>query len=88
MFDSRIWHTNGANKSNTNRIAVIARYAAWWFNLNNLIPGLSDYEIEAAEKGTRADDVVPITSELYEQLPDKTKPLFRHIIIGTKILSS
>ena len=88
LFDSRIWHTNGANKSNTNRIAVIARYAAWWFNLNNLIPGLSDYEIEAAEKGTRADDVVPITSELYEQLPDKTKPLFRHIIIGTKILSS
>ncbi len=88
MFDSRVWHTNGENRSDEIRIAVIARYAAWWYNLNPLIPGLSDYETDAANRGFRPDDVVPITPEQFEALPERTKPLFRHIIIGQKILPS
>ena len=86
MFDSRTWHTNGANTSNEQRIAIIARYVAWWFNLNQIIPGLSDYEIEAERTGVRADDVVPITQKTYDGLPEKVKPLFRHIIVGQQVL--
>ena len=88
LFDSRIWHTNGENRSNETRIAVVARYAAWWFNLNPLIPGLSDYEIEAEKRGFRADDVVPMTPESFDALPERTKPLFRHIVIGQQVLPS
>ena len=86
MFDSRTWHTNGANTSNEQRIAIIARYVAWWFNLNQIIPGLSDYELEAERTGVRADDVVPITQKTYDGLPEKVKPLFRHIIVGQQVL--
>ncbi len=88
LFDSRIWHINGENNSDENRIAIIARYAAWWFNLNPLIPGLSDFETDAANRGFRPDDVVPLTPEKFEALPERTKPLFKHIVIGQQILPS
>jgi len=88
LFDSRIWHINGANNSDQDRIAVVARYAAWWFNLNPLIPGLSDYETDAAQRGIRPNDVGPLTPEIYDTLPERTKPLFKHIVIGQQVLPS
>ena len=86
LFDSRLWHTNGSNRSNATRVAIAVRYAAWWFNLNSLIPGLSDYETQAEETGTRSDDVVPISQATYDALPENVKPLFRHIVIGQQVL--
>ena len=88
FFDSRTWHINGENKSDETRMAVIARYAAWWFNLNPIIPGLSDFERDAANRGFRPDDVVPLTREQYDALPERTRPLFHHIVIGQQVLPS
>ena len=33
IMDSRIWHSNAANPSDTLRTAVVVRYAPWWLNL-------------------------------------------------------
>lgn len=88
LFDSRTWHINGHNNSDETRMAIIARYAAWWFNLNPIIPGLSDFERDAANRGFRPDDVVPLTPEQYDALPERTRPLFHHIVIGQQVLPS
>ncbi len=88
MFDSRIWHINGENRSDKSRIAIIARYAPWWFNLNPLVPGLSDFERDAANRGFRPNDVVPLTPEQFEALPERTQSLFHHIVLGQRVLPS
>ncbi len=85
MIDSRIWHTNGDNISDRTRVGMAVRYAPWWYNIHVLTAGMRQYEEGAAERGLRADDVIPITPEQYESLPDPVKPLLRHIVIGQKV---
>ncbi len=85
MIDSRVWHTNGDNVSDRTRVGMAVRYAPWWFNIHVLTPGLSQYERTMGERGTRGDDVMPITPEQYTALPDAVKPLLRHVVIGQKV---
>ncbi len=33
IMDSRIWHSNAENPSDSKRTAVVVRYAPWWLNL-------------------------------------------------------
>lgn len=86
VIDSRTWHTNGTNHSDVRRVGMAVRYAAWWYNVHQITPGLAEFERMAAEAGDRASDVVPITREIYGDLPEKAKPLFRHIVIGQGVL--
>ncbi len=86
VIDSRTWHTNGTNRSDGQRVGMAVRYAAWWYNVHQITPGLAEFEQMAAETGDRASDVVPISREIYDALPEKAKPLFRHIVIGQRVL--
>ena len=54
--------------------------------MHQITPGLAEFERMAAETGDRASDVVPISREIYDALPEKAKPLFRHIVIGQRVL--
>ncbi len=85
MIDSRIWHTNGDNISNQTRVGMAVRYPPWLLKINVRTAGRSQYERAIAEPGQRGDDVIPITPEQYEALPEQAKPLLRHIVIGQKV---
>ena len=78
MFDSRTWHAAAPNKSDKPRVAVVARYAPWWLNLDVLMPGSVERTRMVDETGGRENEVPPVPPEVYETLPEKVKPLFRH----------
>jgi ectoine hydroxylase-related dioxygenase (phytanoyl-CoA dioxygenase family) len=80
VVDARMWHAEAANESGEERVAVIARYAPWWLNLDTLRPGTVDHhDIVEAHEG--ADSRVPALSEdVYQRLPDAVKPLLRYSV--------
>jgi len=77
-FDARLWHAVAENRSGTDRVAVLVRYAPWWLNLDTLRPGTDDHtRIVAANNGK--DSVVPgISRAVYERLPAVIQPMVRH----------
>ena len=78
IFDSRLWHCAPANKSNQVRVALGVRYAPWWLNLEALDP-MSDYRRQIVDEQGQTENVVPrLASHIYETLPEKVKPLYRH----------
>ena len=54
------------------------RYAPWWLNLDVLMPGSEEQMRMGEEAGYLTNNVPPVPSEVYERLPSKVQPLFRH----------
>jgi len=80
VVDARVWHAEAPNQSTEERVAVIARYAPWWLNLDPLRPGTIDHE-DIVERNNGRDSRVPaLPQEIYERLPAEAKPLFRHAV--------
>jgi len=78
VMDSRLWHAVTTNRSDRPRVGVPVRYAPWWLNLDILTPGTDERARMVDEPGANDNEVAPMTAEVYESLPEKTKPLFRH----------
>lgn len=78
IFDSRLWHAVAPNRSDGPRVGVPVRYAPWWLNLDVMMPGSQERARMLDESGLRENEVAPITPEVFEALPKKAKPLFRH----------
>ena len=55
VFDSRIWHSKGANPSDKPRTAVVVRYAPWWLNL--VFAGVNQKTVPAEVFDTFPEDV-------------------------------
>ena len=83
LFDSRLWHSNGENRSDGVRVGAVMTYFPWWLNQEISMPpgtperarlieetGLTDEQLGA---GT---DLIP--EEVYRGLPADVKPLVRH----------
>ena len=59
-------------------MAISVRYAPWWLNLNVQRGGHPDREGIVVETNGK-DHVNPnVPQEIYDALPDRAKPLFRH----------
>ena len=39
LYDSRLWHAVGANRSDQERTIMTVRYTPWWLNLEMRRPG-------------------------------------------------
>lgn len=80
-FDARLWHAVAENRTQTDRVAVLVRYAPWWLNLDTLRPGTLDHErIVAANQGK--DSVVPpMPRGVYEALPLPVRAMVRHSVV-------
>jgi len=78
LFDSRLWHATAPNTSNAPRVGVAVRYAPWWLSLDVLMPGSDERARMVDETGVNDNEVAPVPGEVYDGLPEKVKPLFRH----------
>ena len=78
LFDSRLWHAANHNGSSRPRVSMAIRYAPWWLNLEVLRTGSEDRKRMVEECGGTENQVPLVTREVFENLPDEVKPLFRH----------
>ena len=51
VYDSRLWHAVAPNRSASDRVALIVRYAPWWLNLNPTLIGRPEHEAMVVETG-------------------------------------
>ena len=78
VFDSRLWHAAGANQSARTRVAMAIRYAPWWLNLDPMRPGSADRARMVEEPG-KTENLVPLVPRsVFDELPGRVKPLYRH----------
>ena len=78
VFDSRLWHATGSNNTDRLRIGVVVRYVPWWLNLEVLMPGSDQRKQLVEETGSKENEVPPVPAEVYDKLPAKVQPLYRH----------
>ena len=80
LLDSRCWHAAARNESAEPRVAVAARFAPWWLNLEVHRPN-SFLRTRMVDRPGKPDGPVPpIPSTVYAGLPEDVKPLFHHWI--------
>ena len=81
LYDSRLWHAVPPNRSDKPRVAIIVRYAPWWFNVNPLKPGFPEREAMLDDQGQEEANIVyPLPAEVFKSLPEEVKPLLRHYL--------
>ena len=78
LFDSRLWHSVATNHGDRPRTAVIARYAPWWLNLSVQRPGTPDHTQIIVETGGKPSEAPLVKREVFDDLPEEAKTLFRH----------
>ena len=78
LIDSRLWHATSVNHTREPRVSFVNRYAPWWLNLNILKPGSPERALLVDEPGRTENRVPPVRREIYERMPEKARPLFRH----------
>ena len=78
VFDSRLWHAAAPNRSTQPRVGMAIRYAPNWLNLEVLRPG-SDERRRLVDETGASENVVPeVPRDVFDELPQAVKPLFRH----------
>lgn len=78
VMDSRLWHATAPNRCAEPRVALAVRYAPWWLNLEVLRPE-SDERRRMCDESGRSENCVPsIRRDVYERLPERIRPLYRH----------
>lgn len=78
VFDSRLWHATAPNSCSDPRVALAVRYAPWWLNLEVLRPE-SDERRRMCDEAGKSDNTVPsICGDVFDRLPAKVQPLYRH----------
>ena len=78
FFDSRLWHPTATNLGTKPRVGVAVRFAPWWLNLDTLMPGSDIRNRMVDEVGAIEPEQGLIPNEVFSNLPEKVKPLFRH----------
>ena len=78
ICDSRLWHAVAPNRSESPRVALLVRYAPWWLNLNPTMVGAPEHTYMVVETGGKNYEAPLLRPEVYESLPDRVKPLYRH----------
>ena len=78
VMDSRLWHATAPNRTGESRVGLAVRYAPWWLNTEVLRPGSVERKRMVDEAGKDDNQVPSIRRAVFEQLPDRVKPLYRH----------
>jgi hypothetical protein len=78
VMDSRLWHATAPNRTDEPRVALAVRYAPWWLNLEVLRPGSEQRKQMVDEPGESDNEVPAVPRKVFERLPQKVKPLYRH----------
>ena len=78
LFDSRLWHAVPPNKSNDPRIAIVIRFAPWWLNLEVEKAGSPEHQRIVVETNGKGVPTPLIPRPVFENLPEKVKPLYRY----------
>lgn len=78
LFDSRLWHSSASNRSDRLRVGMVVRYAPWWLDLEVLMPGSDARRRIVEEPGLSENEVPSVPRDIYNSLPEKVKPLYRH----------
>ncbi len=79
-FDARLWHAVAPNRTQSDRVAVLVRYAPWWLNLDTLRPGTIDHQDIVAANNGKDSVVPPISREVFDRLPEAVKPMLRYSV--------
>jgi hypothetical protein len=82
VMDSRLWHATSPNQTEMPRVALAVRYAPWWLNLEVLRPESDERKRMVTEPGRKDNEVPSVPREVYNILPDRVKPLYRHWVKG------
>lgn len=78
LFDSRLWHAVPPNKSDSPRIAITIRFAPWWLNMEVEKVGSPEHQRIVVETKGKGVPTPLVPRSIYDNLPDKIKPLYRH----------
>lgn len=81
FFDCRLWHRSPANtSSDSRRVAVIFRFAAWWLNLETLNPHSKTRELWTNNNSKFENYINRLSETEFQTLPQKLKPLAQHLV--------
>lgn len=78
VMDSRLWHATAPNSTGEPRVALAVRYAPWWLNLEVLRPESEERRRMCDESGLNENVVPSLRRDVYDKLPAKVQPLYRH----------
>jgi ectoine hydroxylase-related dioxygenase (phytanoyl-CoA dioxygenase family) len=78
VMDSRLWHATAPNRTGQPRVALAVRYAPWWLNLEVLRPESDERKRMVAETGAAENQVPSVPPDVFQRLPARVKPLYRH----------
>jgi ectoine hydroxylase-related dioxygenase (phytanoyl-CoA dioxygenase family) len=83
VYDARMWHAVAENRSREPRVALAARFAPWWLNLEVRRPGSAQQRLALELMDGRENTVAPIARGDIARLPDAVRPLYEHLVIAT-----
>jgi ectoine hydroxylase-related dioxygenase (phytanoyl-CoA dioxygenase family) len=78
LYDSRLWHAVGANRSTEPRTIMTVRYTPWWLNLEMRRPGGAEHAMLMAEPDGKDNSVPLMPRAAFAQLDERARPLFAH----------
>ena len=78
IMNSQLWHARAVNDTEEARIAIAIRFAPWWLNLDLLMPKNEERKLIAKKRNLAEKQQQCLTLDIYNQLPEKVKPLYRH----------
>jgi len=78
VFDGRLWHTGGNNRSLSRRIFWGVNYAPWWLNCHPRRPHSVEHRLQAARGHTPSGHWPYLKGEVFDELPASIQPLLRH----------
>ena len=78
LYDARLWHAVAENRSGAPRIALAARYAPWWLNLEVRRRGSVEHRLVGELMEGRESFVTPLAPDEFAALPREVQPLYEH----------
>jgi len=87
VFDGRLWHKGGTNRSVVPRIFWGVNYAPWWLNCHARRPCSVEHKIQSDAGYTPAGHWPYLKGEVHDLLPEQVRPLVRHWVDREWVMS-
>jgi ectoine hydroxylase-related dioxygenase (phytanoyl-CoA dioxygenase family) len=78
LYDSRLWHAVGANRSDEPRTIMTVRYTPWWLNLEMRRPGGPEHAMLRAEANGKDNSVPLVPRSVFAHFDESARRLFAH----------
>ena len=87
VFDGRLWHKGGTNRSASDRVFWGVNYAPWWLNCHARRPHSVEHRIQTQAGHTPSGHWPYLRSEVYELFPPPVKQLLGHWVDTEWVMS-